>query len=411
MPTYRYQTRTSAGQMSTGTISAETALGAAQSLRAQGATVLQLTPASSGMVNGQDLMAKLNAFLNYSSGPTQKDVLNFTSQLAVMIRAGISLRVALEGIADQTENPKFKKIIYDIKQDVEGGKQFSEALSKYPKLFGPLYINMVRASEMSGSFSQMLDRIAAYLAQQIETRAMVVGASIYPAIIGGMAVGVTVFLLTFVLPRFATVFEGKESAMPWPTVFLMALSGFMVNWWWVILLCCLAIGVLGFFFLKTEVGGWWFDKFKLNVPVMKKMFHALYISRSLQTMGELVNAGVPMLDTIAITGDISGNRMFRKMWRNVYSSVKQGKKIAVQLQKTALLPKAVIQMVGAGEESGKLGEVLDEVSTYYSKQLKETIKAVTGMIEPIMIILMGSIVGFIAMAIILPIFKLSTLVK
>ena len=144
---------------------------------------------------------------------------------------------------------------------------------------------------------------------------------------------------------------------------------------------------------------------------MKRMFRALYISRSLQTMGELINAGVPMLDTIVITGDISGNRVYKKLWRDVYSAVKQGKKLVNELHRSGLMPHAVNQMIGAGEESGKLGEVLDEISVYYAKQLKEAIKAVTGMIEPLMIIIMGSIVGFIAMAIILPIFKMSQIVS
>ena len=409
MPNYRYQMRTSGGEMTVGTLAAENAMAAAQMLRSQGNTVMQLTPVS-GSGTGKDWKEVLKS-LNYSSGPSAKDVLNFTSQLAVMIRAGISLRAALEGIAEQTENAKFKQILFQIKQDVEAGKPFSESLAKHPKLFGPLYVNMVRASEMSGSFSQMLDRIAAYLAQQIETRSMVIGAMIYPAVIGGMAISVTIFLLTFVLPRFAAVFEGKESAMPTPTIFLMALSAFMVNWWWAVLLGMLVLVLIGFFLSKTEPGGWWFDQLKLKFPIFEKMFNALYISRSLHTMGELINAGVPMLDTLAITGEISGNRMFRRMWRNVYSSVKQGKKIAQPLYKGKLLPKAVIQMIAAGEESGKLGEVLDEVSEFYARRLKETIKTVTSMIEPVMIILMGSVVGFIAMAIILPIFKLSTLVK
>jgi len=409
MPNYRYQVRTTAGEMSVGFVAAENALSAAQQLRQQGMQVLQLTPVS-GKRGSKSLADTLQA-LNYSSGPSQKDVLNFTTQLAVMIRAGISIRAALEGIADQAENPKFQKILLQIKQDVESGKSFSEALAKHPKLFGPLYINMVRASEMSGSFSQMLDRIAGYLAQQIETRAMVIGAMIYPAVIGTLAVGTTIFLLTFVLPRFAAVFEGKEAAMPVPTVVLMSLSAFMVNWWWAV--CgALVLGVVGlFFFTKTEVGGWWWDTLKLRVPIFRRMFRALYISRGLHTMGELVNAGVPMLDTLAITGEISGNRLYKRMWRGVYGSVKQGKKIIHPLQKTSLLPKSVVQMVGAGEESGKLGEVLDHVSVYYAKQLRDAIKTVTSMIEPIMIIVMGSVVGFIAMAIILPIFKLSTLVK
>ena len=408
MPTYRYQMKTSGGQTSVGILSADSALAAAQQLRSQGNTVLQLTPISKRSSKGLSDQLKN---LNYSSGPSARDVLNFTTQLAVMVRAGIGLRSAIEGIAEQTENQKFQQILLEIKQDVESGKQFSEALQKHPKLFGPLYVNMVRASEMSGSFSQMLERIATYLAQQIETRSMVIGAMIYPAVIGTLAIAVTIFLLTFVLPRFAAVFEGKEAAMPWPTVFLMNLSAFMVDWWWAVVLALLMVAVTIFFFVKTEVGGWWFDAMKLRFPIFKRMFRALYISRSLHTMGELVNAGVPMLDTLAITGDISGNRLFRRLWRNVYTSVKQGKKIAMPMGKSHLLPKPVVQMIAAGEESGKLGEVLDEISGFYAKQLREVIKTVTSMIEPIMIILMGSVVGFIAMAIILPIFKLSTLVK
>jgi type II secretory pathway component PulF len=191
----------------------------------------------------------------------------------------------------------------------------------------------------------------------------------------------------------------------------MGLSAFMVsNWMYVLGAVILMLGAL-IAFLKTEVGGFWFDRFKLVVPVVRQMFRALYISRSLQTMGQLINAGVPMLDTLAITGDISGNSLYRTMWRSVYTNVKQGKKIAAPLHKTKLLPRAVSQMISAGEESGKLGEVLDEISAYYAKLLKDRIKAVTSMIEPIMIILMGSVVGFIAMAIILPIFKMSSIVK
>ena len=270
---------------------------------------------------------------------------------------------------------------------------------------------MVRASEMSGSFARMLDRIAAYLAQEIETRRMVIGASIYPGVIGTMAVGVTIFLLTFVLPKFADVFKGKEAALPSPTKFLMWLSAFMVDYWWVItgIMAAIIIGFLAF--IRTELGGFWWDRFKLTAPIIKKMFRALYISRSLHTMGELLNAGVPMLDTITITGDISGNRLYRRMWRAVHSSVKQGRKIQTTLGRSSLLPKSVVQMIAAGEESGKLGEVLDEISAYYNKVLRDAIKTVTSMVEPLMIIVMGSVVGFIAMAIILPIFKMSSLVS
>jgi type IV pilus assembly protein PilC len=220
-----------------------------------------------------------------------------------------------------------------------------------------------------------------------------------------------VFLLTFVLPRFAGVFKGKEEALPGPTKFLMGLSSFMVEWWWLILAATVAFAIAFFAFIRTEIGGLWWDRFKISAPLLKRMFRALYISRSLQTMGELLNAGVPMLDTIAITGDVSGNRHYKRLWRSVYGSVKQGKKVQTQLQRSPLLPRSVVQMISAGEESGKLGEVLDEISVFYAKALKDAIKAVTSMIEPIMIVVMGSVVGFIAMAIILPIFKMSSLVS
>jgi type IV pilus assembly protein PilC len=407
MPHYRYQARQSSGQIMTGVVAAESAASAAAIIRNQGNHVVQLVPVQQAASQLSGFLSKLN----YSSGPSSKDILDFTTQLAVMIRAGISIRAALEGIADQVQNQKFRRILQQIRTDVESGKQFSEAISRYPKLFGPLYINMVKASEMSGNFARMLDRIAAYLTQEIETRKMVIGASIYPGIIATMAISVTVFLLTFVLPKFAGVFKGKEEALPVPTKFLMALSAFMVEWWWVLLLCA-GGAITGFvMFIKTELGSFWWDRFKLTMPLVNRMFKALYISRSLHTMGELLNAGVPMLDTIAITGDISGNQLFRRLWRGVYGAVKQGKKVQSQLVKSRLLPRSVVQMISAGEESGKLGEVLEEISHYYSKVLRDAIKAVTSMIEPIMIVAMGSIVGFIAMAIILPIFKMSNLVQ
>lgn len=408
MPSYRYQIRTAAGQVQSGTVVADSIATAATLLRNQGAHVLQVSPTIAG-VDSAGLMQKLRE-LN-AGKPRVKHVLDFTTQLAVMMRAGINLRAALEGIADQTEHVNFKKVLLQLKSDVEGGKSFSAALAKHPKLFNPLYINMVKASETAGNFSEMLDRIAGYIGQEIETRKMVIGAAIYPGIIGTMAVAVTVFLLTFVLPKFKSVFAGKEEILPWATTFLLNLSDLMVERWYLFVGGIVVLGAAGYAVARTEVGGWWIDRGKLGIPVVKGMFRALYISRGLQTMGQLVNAGVGMLETITITGDVTGNRLYERMWRSVEASVRQGKKICSTLHKTQLLPQSVVQMIAAGEESGKLGEVLDEISAYYAKQLKDRIKAVTSMIEPIMIILMGSVVGFIAMAIILPIFKMSQVVK
>src|SRR5918993_1970175 len=400
MPTYRYESKTSAGKIMSGVLSAATIAAASQQLRDRGEYILALAPVDTSV-------KKTGVSFSLSMGPSAKDIQNFTSQLSVMIRAGISIRAAIEGISEQVENPKFKEMLIQMKRDVESGKQFSDALLRYPKIFSPLYINMVKASELSGGFSKMLDKIATYLAQQIETSSMVKGAMVYPGIIGTMAIGTTVFLLTFVLPRFMVIFKGKEAALPAPTKFLLALSDFMVNYWYVLLFALVA-GIWGFvLMLRTDWGRLWWDKVKLTVPLFKKLFRALYISRSLHTMGQLINAGVPMLDTISITADISGNVLYKRMWRAGYAAVQQGKKISPPPGKSPLLPRAVVQMINAGEESGKLGEVLDEVSGFYSRELRLVIKSVTAMIEPLMIVFMGGMVGFIAMSIILPIFKLS----
>ena len=305
MPQYRYQARVATGRTQSGVLSAQDASTAASMLRSQGHHVLQLAPAAGNKADVGSFLKQLN----YSSGPSQKDILDFTTQLAVMIRAGISIRNALDGIAEQVQNQKFRKILIQIKPDIESGKKFSE--DRLASCRSVPCVNMVRASRCRGR-SRACHRIAAYLSQEIETRRMVVGASIYPGVIATMAIGVTVFLLTFVLPKFAMVFKGKEAALPAPTKFLMSLSNFMVDYWWV-LLAGLATSIVAFLaFIRTELGGFWWDKFKLNSPIIKRMFRALYISRSLHTMGELLNAGVPMLDTLSITGDISGNRLYKR---------------------------------------------------------------------------------------------------
>jgi len=403
MPSYRYESKNASGQVSAGVLAANSLAAASQMIRSRGEYIIALAPAEEGQ--------KRRDPLSFSFGPGLKDVQSFTAQLAVMIRAGISLRSAIEGISEQTPNPKFKDMLMQIRKDIESGRQFSDALLRYPRTFSPLYINMIKASELSGGFSKMLDRIAIYLDQQIDTRNQVRGAMIYPGIILCMAISVTIFLLTFVLPRFTSLFAGKEALLPLPTKMLLAMSDFMINYWYIVIALVVACAWGIALMLKTEWGKLAFDKTKLRVPLFRSLFRALYISRSLHTMGQLINAGVPMLDTLAITADISGNILYKRMWRTVYGAVKQGKKIAAPLQRTPLLPKSVIQMISAGEESGKLGEVLDEVSTYYARELRAVIKTVTAMIEPLMIVLMGGIVGFIAMAIILPIFKMSALVQ
>ena len=408
MPTYRYELQQEAGDLMVGQLIAESAAGAAEALRDRGGRIVRLVPFQTNEIT---MLGRVWKILNAGNGPSKRDILDFTTQLAVMVRAGISLRAAIDGIAANTDHKPFRSMLLSIKDDIEAGCTFSDAIAQYPKLFSPLYINMVRASELSGSFGHMLDRIAKIITRQIETRKMILGASIYAVVIGGLATVVTIFLLTFVLPRFAGVFAGKEDVLPWPTIFLMGLSEWMVLYWWLvpIAMTIIVIGiVIGG---RIERGAKIIDLLKLKFPVLRQMLRALYINRSLQTLGELINAGVPMLSALEVTGDICGNQYYKKLWYDVRQGVREGSRIAETVGDTKLLPKPVIQMVGAGEESGRLGDVLQEIAEYYDRVLQDAVKTFTSLLEPAMIIFMGGIVGFIAMAIILPIFKMSSVVS
>lgn len=408
MPSFRYEIRKPDSSVDAGIIEAGSLTEATDTLRARGGYLLDVSRA--GGSEALNILDKMRS-VSIEAGPGLKDVLNFTNQLAVMIKAGINIRNAIDGIAQQVDKPKFRRIIEQIKADVESGQPFSEALAKHPKVFSPLYVNMVRASELSGNFGQMLKRIAEYIAQQVETRSMVRGAMVYPAIIAFMAVSTTIFLLTWVLPRFTALFAGKEDLLPKPTLMLVGLSEFMRANWYMLLAGTVALAVGFRYAIRTRSGAYYWDVAKLRIPLFCRMFRALYINRSLQTMGELVNAGVPMPETLSITADVSGNTLYRNMWQRVHKSVTEGEKIVSPLSNQTLLPRNVVQMISAGEESGNLGDVLRDIASFYGRELRDTIKAVTSMIEPLMIILMGLLVGFIAMSIILPIFKMSSLVS
>ena len=371
----------------------------------------QLNGSVRGDSGGEQTITQKISNFSVEFGPGRKDILNFTNQLAVMVKAGISLQDALESIGGQIKKKKFREIVLDLKERIEGGQSFSQALNEHSDVFSNLYINMVAAAEIAGSMSSMLLQLAEYLDQEAETRSQVIGAMVYPIIIATMAISTTTFLLVFVLPRFLLVFEGKEHLLPAPTKVIMAVSGILRGYWFVILPAICGLCGAFWYFIRTKVGHLWWDKCKLKIPLFKSLCRSLYITRSMHTMGVLTNAGVPILDTIAITAQISGNTLFERMWRGVHESVRQGKKIASSLDNYRLMPTSVVQMLRSGEDSGTLGEVLQAVSTFYARELKTVIKTVTSMIEPIMIVLMGVLVGFIAMSVILPIFKMSNLVS
>ena len=404
MNTYRYQMKRPNGEVLVGTLKADNQAVAMEQVREMGGAILDLTQV------GADDTSRQASGIQIFNRIGSKDLLAFTSQLAVMSKAGIGLTAALEGIAEQLTNPRMQVVVRTLKRDVEAGRQFSEAIQRFPRVFSLLYVNMVRASELSGTFGHMLGRIGQYLTQQAQTRRQVTGALVYPVIIVVMAILTTVFMLTFVLPQFMVLFKGKEEILPMPTKILMGLSASLTSFWYLYIVVVGAV-VSGFiYFIRTERGRTWWDMAKLKLPILQKLCHALCLSRGLRTMGELVNAGVPMLDTLAITAEVSGNVHYRRIWHRVHAAVRKGQRIAPSLAKSRFIPSSVAQMISAGEETGSLADILNDISEFYDDQLKATIKAVTSAIEPLMIVLMGGIVGFIAASILLPIFKMSQLV-
>ncbi len=383
--------------------------GQESSRRSPAATPRQASTVTNHINRQQITWQKIRTF-KVECGPGRKDILNFTKQLAIMIRAGISLQDSLESIAEHNEKEKFKVVIFDLKNQIESGQSFSQALSEHSDVFSELYINMVAAAEISGSLSGMLQKLSEYLDSEAETRSQIKGAMVYPIIIATMAVSVTVFLLCFVLPRFTAIFAGKEHLLPGPTKALLATSAFMRGYWYFIIPFIGALFWGFWYFIGTEGGRRWWDKTKLTLPLIKTLCRSLYITRSLHTMGVLTKAGVPILNTISITAQVAGNVLYKEMWLSVYEEVRQGKKIASSLSQYNLMPGNVVQMVRSGEDSGSMSDVLRDVSDYYARELRTVIKTVTSMIEPIMIVVMGVLVGFIAMSIILPIFKMSSVV-
>jgi type IV pilus assembly protein PilC len=298
-------------------------------------------------------------------------------------------------------------VLNDLKQHVEQGDDFSSSLARHPKHFDKTYIALVRASEQTGTLGEMLETISLYLRSQLELRQRVRAAMAYPAVMLTLAIGVTIFLLTYVLPKFEPLFTRKGVKLPKPTIIMMTVSDALMDYWYAWLLGAVALTALYFWGRRTEPGRQILDWVKINVPVVGPMMSKVIISRSIRTLGTMVASGVSMLDAIRLAGEVSGNYYYEKAWQRVLDDITEGSRIADALHGDKLFPKTLIQMIGAGEETGKLDQVLQKVSSYYDKEVESAIKAATSLIEPIMITAMGFVVGGIALGLLLPIFSLS----
>jgi type IV pilus assembly protein PilC len=392
--TFEYRVRDALGKEHEGTIDAVNREDAVQRLRRDGLQIIDIGEDGGGL----SLLAP---------AVRRTDVIYLTNQLAIMVDTGITLSTALQGILEQEKNSTLRKMLVEMRNTVESGDDFSSALAKYPRYFDKTYISLIKVGEATGTLAEMLERTALYLRKELEMRSKIKAAMAYPAVMATIAVGVTVFLLVYILPKFAPLFAKKGMKLPTPTRWSMAASDALIqHWpWWLGGLAALVFGVV--WGLRTPQGRRIWDTVRLELPIIGTVSRKVAISRSLRTLGTMLNCGLPVLEALRLTSEVAGNLLYEKLWLKVADDVTDGNEICDTLKGSTLFPPTIVQMISAGEQTAKLGEVLEKVSNYYDQEVETSIKTATGMIEPILISVMGVVVGTIGLALLLPVFSLS----
>jgi len=335
----------------------------------------------------------------------------FSRQLATMIDSGIPLVQGLEILTEQIEHPGFKVIIAEVKKDVSTGLGFNEALAKHPNAFNPLFVNMVRAGESSGTLADIMDRLALYLEKTDSLRRKVKSALAYPVIVSIMAVLITLVMMLKVVPVFKSMFADFGGKLPLPTLILITISDFLIQYFFI--WAGLLIG--GIFllikFMRTETGTLLLDRFKLNMPVFGSIFKKMAVSKFSRTLSTLVKSGVPILSALEIVAKTAGNKIIETAVNKVRESIREGESITEPLVRSKVFPPLVVRMISVGEQTGELEKMLTKIADFYDDQVDATISGITSLIEPLIIAFLGVVIGSIVICMFLPIFKLASLVS
>jgi type IV pilus assembly protein PilC len=343
------------------------------------------------------------------------DLILFTTQLAVMLDSGVVLSEALDAIAQQAGDARFQAVILDISKRVKSGDTFSKALSQYPHAFNTMFTSMVKASEASGKMVEMLNVLTGYLTFESDTRKQIKGALTYPFIMVLMAIAATGTLMFFVLPRFMRIYSSRGASLPKLTQVLVGVSKILGNFELMTVLITTAIlgGGLLWYSARTTTGRRIFDGLKIHTPVIGTMFGDMVVTRSMRIMATMVNTGVRLLDAVRVIQGAVDNYYFQRLWSQVDERIQDGYQLSESIllaEGSDLISPSVIQMLRAGEKSGRLGEVCDKVSIFYQKKLEASIRTTMTLIEPLMITLLGAIIGTIAIALLMPVFRVSSVI-
>jgi general secretion pathway protein F len=342
-------------------------------------------------------------------GPSAQDVLAFTQQLATLLEAGMELDRSLAILLDLTDNQRFRSILRSILVDIQAGSSFADSLAKYPRLFSRLYVNMVKAGEVSGVLEVILSRLAGFMERSKAIRDEVTSALIYPILLLLVGGGAIVVMMNFVIPRFAQIFTDTKQLMPLPTRMLLAISAFTTGYWWVFV-GLIALGWIGLrAYLQTEQGKMQWDQWKLALPLLGGLIQEIEVSRFARTFGTLLQSGVPVLNAVSIVKETVANRVIAAAMSRLQEGVKRGEGISGPLRATAAFPSFSIHMARVGEETGKLEEMLIKVADTYDDRVRRTVKRLTSLLEPVLILSLGLIVGFIVLSMLLAIFSINEL--
>jgi len=400
MPNFKYAAKDNSGKTLSGFFEASDRAQAIDSLRKKGLIIVSM--------NEVPPMTNLSIFSFRGKKVKTDDLVVFSRQLATMVDAGIPLVGALDILGEQVENKSFGKIILKIRNDIEAGSSLSDAISKHKKVFSTLFVSMVRAGESSGMLDDILDRLAAYLEKTSALQKRVGSALIYPAVVSGMALGITLLLILKVIPVFKDIFAGFGSALPTPTMILIAVSDTLRRYFPLIIL---SVGAIVFFvlrFIKTKKGRLAYDSFLLKVPIFGILFKKVAISKFTRTLSTLIKSGVPILNSLDIVGKTAGNKAIELAVDTVRTNVREGESISEPLARSKLFPPMVVRMISVGEQSGQLEKMLTKIADFYDEQVDASVNGLTSLIEPLIIAFLGLIIGTIVICMFLPILKIST---
>jgi len=417
MAVFEYKGLNAGGKNVTGLKEAESAKALRAALRKDGVFLTDIVGQSDGKMGGkpgapQSVLSggDVNLRKLAGGGINTDDIAVMTRQLATLLKAGVSLVEALTAMVDQVEKEKLKRILSDVKQRVNEGSSLGDALNTHVKVFGPLFVNMIRAGESSGALDAVLMRLAEFTEGQARLRQKIVGAMIYPAIMMVIGGGVLIMLMTVVVPKVTKIFDDMKVNLPWTTKLLIATSNFLQDYWFLAVPALIAFAFLFYRWTGSESGKPIWDRIVLKVPVFGPLVRQLAVARFARTLATLLKSSVPLLSALDIVKNVITNSTMSAVIDNARDAIREGESIANPLRKSGEFPPLVYHMVGIGERSGQLEDMLFNVAENYESSVNVRIGALTALLEPMMIVLMGAVIAFVAFSILMPILQMNSMV-